>query len=320
MKEFLPGLKIGHYTDLDALTGCTVVIAEDGAIGGVDVRGGAPGTRETDLLRPIHLIEKVHAMVLSGGSAYGLATATGVMDYLEKHDIGFDVGVAKVPIVPAAVLFDLMIGNPKIRPGAEDGYSACENANSEWPPEGNVGAGTGATVGKALGPHNVTKSGFGTYKIEINDIIVIAMVALNAFGDIINPKTAKIIAGTRDENNNFPGARNLIKNIKPKGFEEAVKNTTIGIIATNASLTKDEVNKIAQMGHDGFARAIVPVHTMFDGDTIFALSTDKIKTDIDVNVIGALGVEAMEEAIIRAIQHAKGVGNIPSASDLKSAK
>ena len=314
-EEFLPGLKIGHYTDLNALTGCTVVIAEDGAIGGVDVRGGAPGTRETDLLRPSHLVDKIHALVLSGGSAYGLATASGVMKYLEEHGVGFDVGVAKVPIVPAAVLFDLMVGNPNIRPGEEEGYKACENITSDWPKEGNVGAGTGATIGKALGPKNVTKSGFGAYRIQVGDIIVVAMVAVNAFGDVIDPKTGVIIGGTRSENGKFPGTRNIIKKTVPKGFEEAIKNTTIGIVATNVILTKEEVNKMAQMAHDGFARTIVPVHTMFDGDTIFALSTAKLNKKGDINLIGALGVEAMEEAILRAVKSAKSIEDIPGIDD-----
>ncbi len=319
MEEFVPGLKIGHYTDLNALTGCTVVIAEEGATGGVDVRGGAPGTRETDLLRPVHLVEKVHAVVLSGGSAFGLASASGVMRYLEEHGIGFDVGVVKVPIVPAAVLFDLVVGDPHVRPTEEDGYKACESATSGWPEEGNVGAGTGATVGKGLGVANVTKSGFGAYKIELQDgLVVAAIVAVNAFGDIINPKTGEIVAGTRGKDGKFVGTRELMKNIKPKGFEEAVKNTTIGLLATNAILTKDEVNKIAQMGHDGFARAIVPVHTMFDGDTIFALATGKIETDLDVTAIGALGVQAMEEAILRAALKAESIANIPAGRDVKS--
>ncbi len=318
MSEFVPGLKIGHYTDLNALTGCTVIIAEEGAVGGVDVRGGAPGTRETDLLRPVHLVDRVHAILLSGGSAFGLAAATGVMKYLEEHGIGFDVGVAKVPIVPAAVLFDLMVGDPNVRPGEAEGYKACETATTEWPDEGNVGAGTGATVGKGFGPKGVTKSGFGAYKIELQDgLVVAALVAVNAFGDIIDPKTGEIVAGTHDEDGNFVVTRELMKKVPPKGFDEAVKNTTIGLIATNAILTKDEVNKIAQMGHDGFARAIVPVHTMFDGDTIFALATGKVKPSLDVTAIGALGVMAMEEAILRAVTHAESIADIPSAKELK---
>ncbi len=316
MKEFVPGLKIGHYTDIRALTGCTVIIARDGAVGGVDVRGGAPGTRETDLLRPVHLVNKVHAVVLSGGSAFGLSAATGVMKYLEEQDIGFDVEVTRVPIVPSAVLFDLMVGDPNTRPGEEEGYKACEAATSEWPEEGNVGAGTGATVGKGFGMSGVTKSGFGAYKIEIGDLVVAAVVAVNAFGDIIDPHTGEIVAGTRDDEGRFVNTRNLLKQMGAKGFSDkdetsAMKNTTIGLIATNAILTKNEVNKIAQMGHDGLARTIVPVHTMFDGDTIFALATGKIKTDLDVTTIGALGVEAMEEAVLRAVKHALSVAGIP---------
>lgn len=316
MKEFIPGLKIGHYTDIEALTGCTVIIAEEGAVGGVDVRGGAPGTREVELLRPVHLVEKVHAIVLAGGSAFGLAAATGVVKYLEEQGIGFDTGVAKVPIVPAAVLFDLMVGDPNVRPTEEDGYMACKVATSDWPEEGNVGAGTGATVGKGFAPKGITKSGFGAYRIELdNGLIVIAIVAVNAFGDIVNPKTGKIVAGTRDDRGKFVGTRKIMRNMRPKGFEEAIKNTTIGLIATNAKLTKDEVNKLAQMGHDGFARAIVPVHTMFDGDTIFALATGKIKSELDITTIGALGVEAMEEAILRAVFNAKSISGIPGVND-----
>ncbi len=314
-EEFLPGLRIGHYTDLDALTGCTVVIAEEGAVGGVDVRGGAPGTRETDLLRPTHLVDRVHGLLLSGGSAYGLSAASGVMKYLEDRGIGFDVGVAKVPIVPAAVLFDLMVGDPIVRPGEKEGYKACESATNDWPEEGNVGAGTGATIGKALGPKNVTKSGFGAYRIKLGDIIVVAMVAVNAFGDVIDPETGEILGGTRDKNGNFPGTRNIMKRVTPKGFEEAVKNTTIGIVATNITLTKEEANKMAQMAHDGLARTIVPVHTMFDGDTIFALSTAKLNKKADINLIGSLGVEAMEKAVIRAVKNAKSIKDIKGTYD-----
>jgi len=314
----VPGIKVGHYTDLEAATGCTVILCEKGAVGGVDVRGGAPGTRETDLLRPVHLVEKVHAILLAGGSAFGLDAATGVMRYLEERDIGFDVKVAKVPIVPAAILFDLTIGNPKVRPDAEAGYKACLAAAEGPVAEGNVGAGTGATVGKLLGPKFASKSGLGTASQKIGKgIIVGAIVAVNAFGDVVDPETGEIIAGTR--NPLGKGFLNTLERMKGDLGQTilAFTNTTIGVVATNAYLTKEEANKVAQMAHNGVAMAIRPAHTMFDGDTIFALSLGEPgRKKANVSVIGAVAAQVMAQAIIRAVKQAESLHGIPAARDL----
>jgi len=309
------GIKVGHYTDLEAATGCTVVLCEEGAIGGVDVRGAAPGTRETDLLRPMHLVERVHAVLLTGGSAFGLDAAGGVMRYLEERGIGFDVKVAKVPIVPAAVLFDLAIGDPKVRPDAEAGYAACLAASEGPVAEGNVGAGTGATVGKLLGPKLATKSGLGTASQKIGKgIIVGGIVAVNAFGDVVDPKSGEIIAGTRKPV--VGGFLNTAEGIKGDLGQTvlAFASTTIGVVATNAYLTKEQVNKMAQMAHNGLAMAIRPAHTMFDGDTIFALSLGKKKAD--VSVIGSVAAEVMAQAVVRAVTQAEGLLGVPAARDL----
>ena len=309
------GIKVGHYTDLEAATGCTVVLCEEGAIGGVDVRGAAPGTRETDLLRPMHLVERVHAVLLTGGSAFGLDAAGGVMRYLEERGIGFDAKVAKVPIVPAAVLFDLAIGDPKVRPDAEAGYAACLAASEGPVAEGNVGAGTGATVGLLLGPKFATKSGLGTASQKIGKgIIVGGIVAVNAFGDVVDPKSGEIIAGTRKPV--VGGFLNTAERIKGDLGQTvlAFASTTIGVVATNAYLTKEQVNKMAQMAHNGLAMAIRPAHTMFDGDTIFALSLGKRKAD--VSVIGSVAAEVMAQAVVRAVTQAEGLLGVPAARDL----
>ena len=309
------GIKVGHYTDLKAATGCTVVLCEEGAIGGVDVRGPAPGTRETDLLRPMHLVERVHAVLLTGGSAFGLDAATGVMRYLEERGIGFDVKVAKVPIVPAAVLFDLAIGDPKIRPDAEAGYGACLAASDGEVAEGNVGAGTGATVGKLLGPKFATKSGLGTASQRIGrGIVVGAIVAVNALGDVVDPKTGQIIAGTRKPMGK--GFLNTAERMKGQLGQTilALANTTIGVVATNARLTKEQANVVARMAHDGLARAIRPAHTMFDGDTIFALSLGNKRAD--VTVVGLVAAEVVATAIVRAVTQAEELLGVPAARDL----
>lgn len=311
------GIKVGHYTDLEAATGCTVVLCEGGAIGGVDVRGAAPGTRETDLLRPMHLVERVHAILLTGGSAFGLDAAGGVMRYLAERDIGFDAKVTKVPIVPAAVLFDLAIGDPKVKPGAEAGYQACLAASDGEVAEGNAGAGTGATVGKLLGPRYATKSGLGTASQRIGKGIVVgAIVAVNAFGDVVDPRTGEIIAGARKPV--VGGFVNTAERIKG-GLGQTIlslANTTIGVVATNAYLTKEQVNKVAQMAHNGIAMAIRPAHTMFDGDAIFALSLGKRKAD--VSVIGSVAAEVMTQAIVRAVTQAEGLLGVPAARDLST--
>ncbi|MBE0415578.1 MAG: P1 family peptidase [Dehalococcoidia bacterium] len=312
----VPGIKVGHYTDEKAATGCTVILCEEGAVAGVDVRGAAPGTRETDSLRPMSLVGKAHAILLSGGSAFGLDAAGGVVRYLEERGYGFDVGVAKVPIVPAAILFDLRLGSSKVRPGPEEGYKACLAASSGQVAEGCVGAGTGATVGKILGPERMTKSGLGTASHKLGDIIIGAIVAVNAFGDVVDPE-GRIIAGPRDiEQGGFLSTIEVMKKLKELK-SPVTPNTTIGVVATNASLDKEQVNKVAQMAHDGLARAIRPAHTMFDGDAMFALTTGRIEGQEDVTLIGSIAAEVVAMAIVRAVRQAEGLCGIPAAKDVR---
>ena len=321
----VPGIKVGHVTDETALTGCTVILCEDGAVGGVDQRGGAPGTRETDLLRPMHMVERVHAVVLAGGSAYGLDSASGVMKFLEEKGIGYNTGVARVPIVPAAILFDLAIGDPAIRPDARMGYQACQNASSAPPAEGNAGAGTGCTIGKILGQGQSMKSGIGSSSAEIGSgVNVGAIVAVNAFGDVIDPDDGQIIAGVRSTkigpvklggDGYFANTLEVMKSMAGRailGFASRA-NTVIGVVATNAKLDKNEANKVAQMAHNGLARTIRPAHTMFDGDTIFALASGKKKAD--VNVVGTFAVEVVTQAVLRAVRAAVSAGGLPGAGD-----
>ncbi|MGQ9625425.1 MAG: P1 family peptidase [Anaerolineae bacterium] len=317
------GIKVGHATDSQALTGCTVVLCEKGAVAGVDVRGSAPGTRETDLLAPTNLVEKVHAILLTGGSAYGLAAADGVMRWLEERGVGFPVGVGVVPIVPGAVLFDLALGDPKVRPSAQMGYAACRSASGGPVEEGNVGAGTGATVGKLFGLEWAMKGGLGTASVELRSgAIVAALVAVNAFGDVVDPSSGRILAGARQPEGGFV---NTALALQRMAFKEEVPgtlevpgtfptNTTIGVIATDARLTKAQATKLAQMAHDGLARAVRPAHTLFDGDTIFALSLGE--KEAPLNALGAAAARAVEEAILRGIRTAEGVGGIPAWRDL----
>jgi L-aminopeptidase/D-esterase-like protein len=320
----VPGILVGHAQDETALTGCTVILCEKGAVGGVDQRGGAPGTREVDILHPMHLVTKVHGVVLAGGSAFGLEAATGVMRYLEEKDVGFDTRIAKVPIVPAAILFDLGIGKSDVRPDAAMGYLACQNASPEPPAEGNVGAGTGATVGKVLGMGQCMKSGIGTASMEIGaGVIVGAITAVNAFGDVIDPSTGQIIAGARSKDVGplhigspgfFADTLQVMQTLIGRtalGFGSR-GNTVIGVVATNAKLDKEAANKVAQMAHDGLARTIRPAHTMLDGDTIFALATGAA----DVNIVGAYAAEVFAQAILRAVRLAKPVAGIPAISQL----
>jgi L-aminopeptidase/D-esterase-like protein len=313
----IPGIKVGHYTDREAATGCTVILCENGAVAGVDVRGSAPGTRETDLLRPGNLVEKVQAVLLSGGSAFGLDAAGGVVRYLEERGFGHETMVAKVPIVPAAILFDLNVGSSKIRPGAEEGYKACLTATEKEVSEGCVGAGTGATVGKILGIERATKSGLGTASCKIgDDVIVAALVVVNAIGDVIDHRTGKILAGARnDQNNGFISAVGILTaGAYDYKSNPLATNTTLGVVATNANLTKEQANKLAQMAQDGIARAINPCHTMFDGDAIFALSLGN-KTG-DITVLGTAAAETVAEAIVRAVQQAETLAGIPAAKDI----
>ncbi len=318
----VPGVLVGHATDPDALTGCTVIIIEGGAVAGVDQRGGAPGTRETDALQPMHLVEKAHAVLLAGGSAFGLDAASGVMRFLEENGVGFDTGFARVPIVPAAVLYDLGIGKATVRPTAEMGYQACKNASKLLPAEGNVGAGTGATVGKIFGMRQAMKAGIGTSSVDLGGgLIVGAIIATNAFGDVIDPNTGKIIAGARTMDNSaeipFADTLETMKSLLGKTVLHfsSRHNTVIGAIATNAKLSKDEVNKVAQMAHNGLARAIRPAHTMFDGDTLFALATGKKKAD--VNLIGAYAAECVASAILRSVQQASPLAQLPAAKNYR---
>jgi L-aminopeptidase/D-esterase-like protein len=313
------GIKVGHYTDIEAATGCTVILCEEGAMAGVDVRGSAPGTRETDPLRPMSLVGQAHAILLSGGSAFGLEAAGGVMRYLEERGYGHDVGVAKVPIVPAAILFDLRIGSASVRPGPDEGYKACLAALSGPVAEGSVGAGTGATVGKILGPERMTKSGLGTASEKVGDITVGAIIAVNAVGDVVDPETGEVIAGPRDiEHGGFFRTIDILKKIK-ESKSPIPTNTTIGVVATDARLNKEQVNKVAQMAHDGLARAIRPAHTMFDGDAIFVLSTGKAGESgvEDVTLIGSIAAEVVAKAVVRAVRQAESIAGVPAAKDVR---
>ena len=312
------GIEVGHYTDLEAATGCTVVLCRDGAVAGVDVRGSAPGTRETDLLRPMNLVQQVHAVVLSGGSAYGLDVAGGVMRWLEEQHIGFDVGVGVVPIVPAAVLFDLTIGRADVRPGAEAGYAVCQVAGGGPLTEGCVGAGTGATVGKLFGPFFALKSGIGTAARRIGGGVTVgALVAVNAFGDVVDPGSGQLIAGPRDPQGG--GMVNTVERLHGDVSQTMLgfsTNTTIAVVATDAALTKEGANKVAQMAHDGLAQAIRPVHTMLDGDTVFALATGKIEARADISVLGSVAASVLAEAVVRAVRKATALAGVPSVNDL----
>jgi L-aminopeptidase/D-esterase-like protein len=314
------GVKVGHYTLSERPTGCTVVLVEAGAVAGVDVRGAAPGTRETDLLNPVNLVDQVQAIVLSGGSAFGLDTATGVMRYLDERNLGYTTPVAKVPIVPAAILFDLSIGDPKIRPTAECGYRAATAATSDAVQEGNVGAGAGATVGKLAGANRAMKAGIGTAAITLPDgLTVAALVAVNAVGDVIDPSTGRVIAGARTaDGKGLIDVRTLIKSgTLQKAREPRIgQNTTLGVVATNARLTKTQATKISQMAHDGFARAISPAHTPFDGDTIFTLATGKHQENVDLLTVGALAADMIAEAIVRAARAATGIPGYPAVREL----
>ena len=316
------GIKVGHFTLKTRLTGCTVILCEAGAVAGVDVRGSAPGTRETDLLNPINSVQEVQAIMLSGGSAYGLDTASGAMRYLEGIGKGYKIRGGVVPIVPAAILMDLGVGGDfKIRPNADSGYQACLAASSGPVVQGNVGAGAGATIGKMFGRGSAMKAGIGSASIKVGDtgIVVGAIVAVNAVGDVINPKTGKIVAGARAATGK--GFRDSMAEIM-KGTSvvmQAAANTTIGVVATNVAMEKVQISKVAQMAHDGLARAVSPVHTPSDGDTIFALATGGLKgVRPNHGMIGALAAEAMAQAIVRAAMAAESIDGWPAYRDWKS--
>ena len=312
------GIKVGHFTLEERPTGCTVILTEGGAVAGADVRGGAPGTREIDLLSPFATVEKIHAVVLSGGSTFGLDAASGTVRYLEERSIGFDMGVAKVPIVPAAILFDLGVGGrPEVRPGASCGYNAAKAASDGPVPEGSVGAGAGATVGKMAGRERAMKGGIGTAAIELpNGLLVAAIVAVNAVGDVVDPATGEVVAGVRTEDGGaFADARKLLRQSGPPGGRPG-ENTTIGVVATNAKLTKAQATKVAQMAHDGLARAIYPAHTPADGDTLFALALGSWEGEANLTVLGALAADATAEAILSAVKNAESAGGYPAVRDL----
>jgi len=309
-------LKVGHAQDADAGTGCTVVICEKGAVAGIDVRGGAPGTRESDLLNPVNLVEKIHAIVLAGGSAFGLDAAAGVMQYLEERKIGFDVQVTRVPIVCGAALFDLVIGDWAVRPDRAMGYQACRNATDRACPEGNVGAGTGATVGKIMGMGRAMKSGLGCHAVRVGELKIGALVAVNCLGDVIDPETGERLAGLLNEDLTGPADTEAVM-IRAYGEKKNLfaGNTTIGIVATNAVLTKSQAAKLASMAHNGYGRTMRPARTMFDGDTIFTLATGHVEAD--QSVLGLLAARVMEKAVISAVKEARPLFGLKCWEDLQ---
>jgi L-aminopeptidase/D-esterase-like protein len=314
----VPGITVGHVTLTARPTGCTVVLAPPDTTAAIDVRGAAPATRETDLLDPVNTVQVAHAVVLAGGSAFGLDAASGVMRYLEEMRIGFAFGNAHVPIVPAAALFDLPVGDGRIRPDADCGYRAASAASADPVPEGSVGAGAGATIGKAGGAARAMKGGIGTAVAQLPDgVIVAALVAVNAYGDVINPETGRVVAGVRTANGRaLADARTLLRSGAVR-FDGSPSNTTLGVIATNAKLTKTEAKRVAQMTHDGYARAIAPVHTPVDGDTVFVLATGGRTGRVDPGQIGVLAADVMARAIVRAAEQATSVQGYPALRDLR---
>lgn len=316
------GIKVGHFTEQRRPTGCTVVMYEAGAVGGVDVRGGAPGTRDIELLDPTKAVDVVHAIMLSGGSAFGLAAADGAMRWFEEKKIGYAFGGSYVPIVPAAILFDLPVGDGRIRPDAEAGYKACAAARATPSEQGNVGAGAGATVGKMLGHGRAMKGGLGCASLKMpSGLVVGALIAVNAAGDIFHPGRGRLLAGARTGNGK--GLADVMELMRrgalPALAAKPRENSTIGVVATNAPLTKADANKVAQMAHDGLARAIQPVHTLVDGDTIFALATGRLKAGAaarNLSLIGALAAEVTSMAVVSAILSAKSLLDYPACVDL----
>jgi L-aminopeptidase/D-esterase-like protein len=311
------GVSVGHHTESARATGCTVVLCPAGAICGVDVRGAAPGTRETDLLRPDNLVEQVHAVLLAGGSAFGLDAAGGVMRWLDEHGHGFAVGPARVPIVPAAVLFDLWIGDARIRPCADSGYAACNAASGATPAQGSVGAGAGAAVGKLFGIEHAMKGGIGTASLRVGAVTVAALVAVNALGDVVDPRSGRVIAGARSADGSTlrDSVATLLRGELP-AHALAGMATTIGVVATDAALSKAQANKLATMAHDGLAHSIRPVHTMSDGDTLFALATGASGRPGEMTVLGTMAAEVTARAVLNAVRAATGWPGLPAAGDL----
>jgi L-aminopeptidase/D-esterase-like protein len=317
----VPGIEAGHAQDDQALTGVTVILCRKGAVGGVDVRGSAPGTRETDLLDPVNSVEKVHAITLAGGSAFGLDAASGVVRWLEEQGIGFNTGAARVPIVPAAILYDLALGRADVRPDAAMGYAAAAAARTGALAEGNVGAGTGASVGKIFASAGAMKAGFGTASLALGGgVIVGAAAAVNAFGDVIDPKSGQIIAGTRPArvgplrlggDGRFADTLRVMQTFTGRQIMRlaSARNTVLAVVAANVRFNKAQTTKMAQMAQDGLARTVRPAHTMMDGDTVFALATGGRRED--VSTVGAYAAEALALAIVRAVQMAKPAGGLP---------
>lgn len=310
------GLKVGHHTDSRRPTGCTVVLCPQGATAGVDVRGAAPGTRETDLLAPENTVDQVHGLLLTGGSAFGLDAAGGVMRWLAERGHGFAVGPTRVPIVPAAVLFDLWLGDPAITPDAASGYAACEAASREAPTEGSVGAGTGATLGKLRGMAYAMKGGIGTASVTVGGVTVGALVVVNAIGDIVDPASGQLIAGARGDDGRPLGMLQAILRGELPAVPLSGTATTLGIVATDACLDKAAARKLAQMAHDGLARTINPIHTVSDGDVIFSLATGTTGKRGDLRLLGPLAAEVTARAVLRAVRAATGLPGLPAASEL----
>ena len=315
----VPGIRVGHWTHPSGSTGCTVILADGGAVAGVDIRGGAPGTRETDLLRPEMSVDSVHAIVLSGGSAYGLAAADGVMEYLESNGVGFPVGGSVVPIVPAAILFDLGIGDPKVRPTAKSGLAAASNASGQPVPMGSAGAGAGATVGKLFGPARAMRGGLGSAAATRADGLVVgAIAAVNALGDVVDPETGEIVAGARTSDGAaFADSMARLRSGRPAERSGPAQNTTIAVVAANVTWTKTQATKAAQMAHDGLAMAIRPAHMPFDGDTVFALGTGGRAIEAhSLGEIGALAADVLARAVVAAVRSAESGFGLPAARDL----
>ena len=312
----IAGFKVGHHTLSERPTGCTVVLAEAGVVAGVDVRGAAPGTRDTDLLSPENTVDRVHGILLAGGSAFGLEAAGGVMRYLEGRGVGFEFGRARVPIVPAAILFDLGVGDPSIRPGPDCGFKAASAASDAVVPEGSVGAGAGATVGKLRGMTHAMKGGVGSAALMLpSGLIVAALVVTNGVGDVIDPASGTVVAGARlDDGRGFADARQLVRSGLPPAVG-AGEQTTLAVVATNARLTKAQATKMAQMAHDGLARAIYPIHTPVDGDTVFALATGTVD-QADLLLVGSLAADVTSEAVLRSVRAATGLAGIPAVREL----
>ena len=315
----VPGIQAGHYTDLEHATGCTVVLCRNGAVGGVDVRGGSPGTRETDLLQPSRRVDQLFAVALSGGSAFGLDAATGVMAWLEEHDIGYRVTPdILVPIVSSAIIYDLGLVTSKVRPGPQEGRAACDAASEDPLAEGTIGAGTGATVAKTGGTQRACKGGLGTVSVRLpGGATVGAVVVVNSIGGIRDPYTGQLVAGPRRQNGSFDDPVGILLEEAPSALPSGPVNTTIGVVATDACLSREEANYLARVSHNGLSMTIHPCHTIRDGDTMFAMATGKFSDEVDLTTLGAAAAEVSARAVLRAVRLATGLGGIPSVSELR---